>query len=82
MLYKAYADFGFKDILVILSTRPEKRVGADEIWDKAEKSLENALKETGLEYDVQSGEGAFYGPKIEYRLRDSLAVYGNAAQFS
>jgi len=72
MLYKAYADFGFKDILVILSTRPEKRIGSDKIWDKAEKSLENALKETGLEYDVQSGEGAFYGPKIEYTLKDSL----------
>jgi len=72
MLYKAYADFGFKDILVILSTRPEKRIGSDEVWDKAEKSLENALKETGLEYDVQLGEGAFYGPKIEYTLKDSL----------
>jgi len=72
MLYKAYADFGFKDILVILSTRPEKRIGSDEVWDKAEKSLENALKETELDYEVQSGEGAFYGPKIEYTLKDSL----------
>ena len=69
MLYKAYADFGFKDILVILSTRPEKRIGSDEVWDKAEKSLENALKETGLDYEIQSGEGAFYGPKIEYTLK-------------
>ena len=72
MLYKAYADFGFKEVLVVLSTRPEKRIGSDEIWDKAEKSLENALKETGLKYEVQSGEGAFYGPKIEYTLKDSL----------
>ena len=72
MLYKSYGDFGFKDILVILSTRPEKRIGSDKIWDKAEKSLESALKETGLDYEVQKGEGAFYGPKIEYTLKDSL----------
>jgi len=72
MLYKSYEDFGFKDILVVLSTRPEKRIGSDKIWDKAEKSLENALKETGLKYEVQDGEGAFYGPKIEYVLKDSL----------
>ena len=72
MLFKSYGDFGFKDILVILSTRPKKRIGSDKIWDKAEKSLEAALKETGLDYDVQKGEGAFYGPKIEYILKDSL----------
>ncbi len=72
MLFKSYGDFGFKDILVILSTRPEKRIGSDKIWDKAEKSLEDALKETGLDYSTQSGEGAFYGPKIEYTLKDSL----------
>jgi len=72
MLYKSYEDFGFKDILVVLSTRPEKRIGSDKIWDKAEKSLEDALKETGLKYEVQNGEGAFYGPKIEYVLKDSL----------
>ena len=72
MLYKSYEDFGFKDILVVLSTRPEKRIGSDKIWDKAEKSLEDALKETGLKYEVQDGEGAFYGPKIEYVLKDSL----------
>jgi threonyl-tRNA synthetase len=73
MLYKSYKDFGFKDILVILSTRPEKRIGSDETWDKAEKSLELALKETGLDYEIQAGEGAFYGPKIEYTLKDSLS---------
>jgi len=72
MLFKAYSDFGFKDISVLLSTRPDKRVGSDEIWDKAEQSLEEALKETGLDYVVQPGEGAFYGPKIEYTLKDSL----------
>jgi threonyl-tRNA synthetase len=72
MLFKAYSDFGFKDISVLLSTRPDKRVGSDERWDKAEQSLEDALKETGLDYVVQPGEGAFYGPKIEYTLKDSL----------
>jgi len=72
MLYKAYADFGFEEILVVLSTRPEKRIGLDEVWDKAEKSLESAMQEIGLDYNIQSGEGAFYGPKIEYTLKDSL----------
>jgi threonyl-tRNA synthetase len=72
MLYKTYQDFGFNNVEVVLSTRPEKRIGSDEIWDKSEASLERALKETGLEYDIQPGEGAFYGPKIEYILKDSL----------
>ena len=72
MLFKVYSAFGFNDISIMLSTRPEKRVGSDEIWDKAEESLEMALKETGVEYTVQPGEGAFYGPKIEYILKDSL----------
>jgi threonyl-tRNA synthetase len=72
MLTETYNDFGFKDIEVKLSTRPEKRVGSDEVWDKAEESLEKALKATGLSYEIQPGEGAFYGPKIEYILRDSL----------
>ena len=72
MLFKVYHAFGFTDISIMLSTRPEKRVGSDEVWDKAEESLEFALKETGLDYVVQEGEGAFYGPKIEYILKDSL----------
>lgn len=72
MLYEVYADFGFDDVLVMLSTRPEKRVGTDDIWEKAELALEGALKETGIKYTVQEGEGAFYGPKIEYSLKDSL----------
>jgi len=72
MLFKVYHAFGFADISIMLSTRPEKRVGSDEVWDKAEESLEFALKETGLDYVVQEGEGAFYGPKIEYILKDSL----------
>ena len=72
MLYKAYQDFGFNDVEVVLSTRPEKRIGSDEIWDKSEEALGSALKEVGQEYKIQSGEGAFYGPKIEYILKDSL----------
>ena len=72
MLYKAYEDFGFKDVLVKLSTRPEKRIGSDEEWDRAETSLANALKANGLDFDYLPGEGAFYGPKIEFTLKDSL----------
>jgi len=72
MLQKVYADFGFADVLVKLSTRPEKRVGSDESWDKAEAALAAALDKNGLAYDLQPGEGAFYGPKIEFTLKDSL----------
>jgi threonyl-tRNA synthetase len=72
MLYEVYSAFGFDNVLVMLSTRPEKRVGSDDIWEKAELALEDALKETGIEYTLQEGEGAFYGPKIEYSLKDSL----------
>ena len=72
MLFKAYQDFGFKDVLVKLSTRPEKRVGSDDTWDKAESALKAALVENKLEFDLQPGEGAFYGPKIEFTLKDSL----------
>jgi len=71
-LQRVYADFGFDDILVKFSTRPTKRVGSDEQWDKAEAALRAALDHRGLEYDVQPGEGAFYGPKIEFSLKDSL----------
>lgn len=72
MLYSVYQDFGFNDVLVKLSTRPEKRVGGDEVWDKAETALAAALDQNGLKYDLQPGEGAFYGPKIEFTLKDSL----------
>ena len=72
MLYKAYANFGFSDVLVKLSTRPEKRVGSDETWDKAEAALANALNKNNQVFDLQPGEGAFYGPKIEFTLKDSL----------
>lgn len=72
MLYKAYGDFGFNEVLVKLSTRPEKRIGSDEDWDRAEKSLANALKANDLDFEYLPGEGAFYGPKIEFTLKDSL----------
>lgn len=72
LLFEVYRDFGFEEILVKLSTRPEKRVGADAIWDKAEKSLEDALNHKDLEWELQLGEGAFYGPKIDFSLRDCL----------
>jgi threonyl-tRNA synthetase len=72
MLQKVYADFGFNDVLVKLSTRPDKRVGSDESWDKAEAALAAALEKNRLAFDLQPGEGAFYGPKIEFTLKDTL----------
>jgi threonyl-tRNA synthetase len=72
LLFEVYRDFGFDEVLIKLSTRPEKRVGSDQIWDKSEKSLEDALNARGLEWELQPGEGAFYGPKIEFSLRDCL----------
>lgn len=72
LLYQVYADFGFNEVIIKLSTRPEKRVGSDEIWDKAEHALERALNDKGMEWDLQPGEGAFYGPKIEFSLKDCL----------
>jgi threonyl-tRNA synthetase len=72
LLYRVYADFGFDEVIIKLSTRPPKRVGSDEIWDKAEHALEKALNDKGLPWDLQPGEGAFYGPKIEFSLKDCL----------
>ena len=72
LLQDVYADFGFNDIIIKLSTRPENRVGTDKEWDKAEHSLEKALNAKGLDWDLQIGEGAFYGPKIEFSLKDCL----------
>ena len=72
LLKEIYADFGFNDVLVKFSTRPAKRVGSDELWDKAEGALANACKLAGLEYTLNPGEGAFYGPKLEFTLKDSL----------
>ncbi len=73
LLYHVYADFGFREVLVKLSTRPAQRVGSDALWDKAEAALEQALSKKGLAFELQPGEGAFYGPKIEFALKDSLA---------
>jgi threonyl-tRNA synthetase len=72
LLQKVYRDFGFTDIIYKVSTRPEKRVGSDEVWEKAEHALMESLAQSGCEYQVQPGEGAFYGPKIEYSLKDGL----------
>jgi threonyl-tRNA synthetase len=72
LLQNVYADFGFNEIIVKLSTRPENRVGSDDVWDKAEHALEQALNTKGLDWDLQPGEGAFYGPKIEFSLKDCL----------
>ena len=72
LLFEVYRDFGFTEVLVKLSTRPEQRVGADKLWDKAEKSLEDALNQKELAWELQPGEGAFYGPKIDFSLRDCL----------
>ena len=72
MLFEVYRDFGFEDILIKLSTRPENRVGDDSVWDKAEQALELALNNKNLDWQLQPGEGAFYGPKIEFSLRDCI----------
>lgn len=72
LLKKVYRDFGFTEIIIKLSTRPEKRMGSDAVWDKAEKALELALQHFNLPWELCPGEGAFYGPKIEYALKDSL----------
>ena len=72
LLHRVYADFGFEKVLVKLSTRPLNRVGSDEVWDKAEAALEEALTSKGLVWQLQPGEGAFYGPKIEFSLADCL----------
>lgn len=72
LLQKVYADFGFTNILYRLSTRPEKRIGSDEDWDKAEHALAEGLRASGCEFEYLPGEGAFYGPKIEYTLKDAL----------
>ncbi len=72
LVFEVYRDFGFEDVFVALSTRPELRVGEEALWDKAEKALEEALERKGIEWRLQPGEGAFYGPKIEFSLTDCL----------
>ena len=72
LLREVYRDFGFDEILYKLSTRPARRVGSEEIWDKAEAALQTALEAEGIDYQLQPGEGAFYGPKIEFTLKDAI----------
>jgi threonyl-tRNA synthetase len=72
LLQKVYTDFGFKNIIYKVATRPAQRIGSDAIWDKAEAALIESLKASGCEYEISPGEGAFYGPKIEYTLKDAI----------
>ena len=72
LLYSVYHDFGFDEVMVELSTRPEKRIGDDSLWDQAESALAAALEDTGIEYKENPGDGAFYGPKIDFKLRDTI----------
>ncbi len=72
LLQKVYADFGFKNIIYKIATRPAQRIGSDEIWDKAEHALIESLRASGCEFELSPGEGAFYGPKVEYTLKDAI----------
>jgi threonyl-tRNA synthetase len=72
LLQKVYKDFGFTDIIYKLSTRPEKRIGSEESWDRAENALAEGLRASGCDFEYLPGEGAFYGPKIEYTLKDAI----------
>jgi threonyl-tRNA synthetase len=72
LLQKVYADFGFKDIIYKVATRPAARTGSDQVWDKAEFALMESLRRSGVEFEIAPGDGAFYGPKIEYTLKDAL----------
>lgn len=72
LVRKVYADFGFKDVAVKLALRPDSRVGSDDVWDKAENALRAALQSSGLTWDELPGEGAFYGPKIEFHIKDAI----------
>jgi len=72
LLQKVYRDFGFSEIVYKVATRPAKRVGSDELWDKAENALMESLKRSGCQYEVSPGDGAFYGPKVEYSLKDAI----------
>ncbi len=72
LLQKVYRDFGFTEVIYRIATRPAKRIGADELWDKAESALKQALEKSGVRYTLSPGEGAFYGPKVEYSLKDGL----------
>ena len=82
LILSIYRDFGFEDVAVKLSTRPEKRVGSDEVWDRAEAALRIAVEKAGQPYVVCPGEGAFYGPKLELRCATPSAAIGSAARCS
>lgn len=71
-LHAVYKDFGFDEVIYKLSTRPENRVGSDEVWDRSEAALAQALDANGIDWDLQPGEGAFYGPKVEFSLKDCI----------
>ena len=79
LILDIYKDFGFDEVGIKFSDRPPKRVGADEVWDKAEAALQAAAKAAGIEYTLNRGEGAFYGPKLEFVLRDAIVGIGSAA---
>jgi threonyl-tRNA synthetase len=72
VLHKVYQDFGFTEIIYKVATRPEARIGSDELWDKAENALMESLRRSGCEFTISPGDGAFYGPKIEYTLKDAI----------
>jgi threonyl-tRNA synthetase len=72
LLQKVYRDFGFTEIIYKVATRPQQRIGSDEIWDKAEQALMQSLRASGCDFQVAPGDGAFYGPKIEYTLKDAI----------
>jgi threonyl-tRNA synthetase len=72
MILDIYKDFGFENVIIKLATRPDVRVGADDVWDKAEAALKDAMDGAGVAYDLNEGEGAFYGPKLEYTLLDAI----------
>ncbi len=72
LVYQVYRDFGFNEVRVVIATRPAQRLGADEVWDRSEKALIDAVKTKGLPFEIADGEGAFYGPKIEFHLKDAI----------
>lgn len=72
LVYMVYEDFGFSDVRIVIATRPDERLGSDEIWDKGEKALMDGVEAKGLTYDIAEGEGAFYGPKVEFHLKDAI----------
>jgi threonyl-tRNA synthetase len=79
LLMSIYRDFGFDDVRVKFADRPPKRVGSDEIWDRSEQALQAGARAAGIDFTLNPGEGAFYGPKLEFVLRDAIGAIGSAA---